>query len=49
MINSKVLNEANLKSMRDDIIHKGYHLIHDFFDEEFTRDIKRKVIELNKK
>ena len=49
MINSKVLNEEDLKSMKDDLFHKGYHIIHNFFGEEFIKDIKIKVTALNKK
>ena len=49
MIDSKILNETDLKSIKDDLFHKGYHIIYDFFGEEFIQDIKKKVITLNKK
>ena len=49
MINSKILNETDLNSMKDDLFNKGYHIINDFFDEAFIQDIKTKIITLNKK
>ena len=39
MINSKILNETDLKNIKDDLFHKGYHIIYDFFGEEFIQDI----------
>ena len=49
MINSKILNETDLKNIKDDLFHKGYHIIHNFFGEDFIKDIKIKVTALNKK
>ena len=44
MIDSKILNETDLKSIKNDLFHKGYHIVYDFFGVEFIQDIKKKLL-----